>query len=445
MDALSANKQENLGRHLARTEADGRQTYDALAATDSDAADALAAIEDPVTQRQFVNAYQRGEVDSDELTTALRRYEELDADEKALARRGLERSGDRGIDLLEARDCNSPCKDYYEIADDIRESDAVDESDAAKLSDSLSKAIDNGDLDETEAAELADEIELLASEYDIDATEVVIRSDTEYLDEIGRGLKELRTADSGSIDEFFAFDVGDTSAVRATVLRGVGDADATDITPDRAYKFSQDVQDVASDPRVDNVEEVIADDLTGSGSRTINADRSSVKGAMYEIRLANEVIDDPDANINRIIMGKEIKTPDASDLTQDQIDSIIKDIDFEKGTPGESGLSKSRKEEIIEEALSPDSSGQPKDSEFDLFTDSDNYLEAKAGNVDPSDLRDKFIRYKAHQIVDDVDSSGTMRTVARPGEFTDARDGSPNTVGEFIDNSDGIEKTTRDW
>jgi hypothetical protein len=59
VDALSANKQENLGRHLARTEADGRQTYDALAATDSDAADALAAIEDPVTQRQFVNAYQR--------------------------------------------------------------------------------------------------------------------------------------------------------------------------------------------------------------------------------------------------------------------------------------------------------------------------------------------------------------------------------------------------
>ena len=82
MDALSANKQENLGRHLARTEADGRQTYDALAATDSDAADALAAIEDPVTQRQFVNAYQRGEVDSDELTTALRRYDDPDSDGK---------------------------------------------------------------------------------------------------------------------------------------------------------------------------------------------------------------------------------------------------------------------------------------------------------------------------------------------------------------------------
>ena len=63
MDALSANKQENLGRQLARTDVDGRQTYDALAATDSDAADALAAIEDPVTQRQFVNAYQRGEVE----------------------------------------------------------------------------------------------------------------------------------------------------------------------------------------------------------------------------------------------------------------------------------------------------------------------------------------------------------------------------------------------
>ena len=121
VDALSASKQQDLGRFLARTGGDGRQTYADLRAVDSDAADTLAAIDDPVAQRQFVNAYQRGDASADELTTALRRYEELDADEKALARRGLGRSGDGGIDLLEARDCNSPCKDYYEIADDMRE------------------------------------------------------------------------------------------------------------------------------------------------------------------------------------------------------------------------------------------------------------------------------------------------------------------------------------
>ena len=75
----------------------------------------------------------QGDASADELATALRRYEELDADEKALARRRLKRSDDGGIDLLEARDCNSPCKDYYEIADDIRETDAIDGSDATMM------------------------------------------------------------------------------------------------------------------------------------------------------------------------------------------------------------------------------------------------------------------------------------------------------------------------
>jgi len=99
----------------------GRRTLDALAETDGEAADVLLKIDDPETQWRFVRAYDSGEADADELATALRRYEELNADEKALARRGLKRSDDGGIDLVEAKDCNSPCKDYYEIADDIRE------------------------------------------------------------------------------------------------------------------------------------------------------------------------------------------------------------------------------------------------------------------------------------------------------------------------------------
>lgn len=238
-----------------------------------------------MTQRQFVDAYQRGDASADELATALRRYEELDADEKALARCGLKRSDDGGIDLLEAKDCNSPCKDYYEIADDIRETDAIDESDATKLSDSLEEAIDNGDLDEAEAAELADEIERLASEYDIDATEVVIRSDTEYLDEIGRGLKKLRTSDSGSVNEFFAFDAGDASAVRATVLRAVGDDDFDAVTSERAFRFSQDVQDLSSNSNVEGIDKVINEDLTAKDG-VVNANDNNVKGAMYELRVA---------------------------------------------------------------------------------------------------------------------------------------------------------------
>ena len=99
----------------------GRRALEALSDADQEAIDVLLEIDDPETQWRFVRAYDQGDASADELAMALRRYEELDADEKALARRGLKRSDDGGIDLLEARDCNSPCKDYYEIADDMRE------------------------------------------------------------------------------------------------------------------------------------------------------------------------------------------------------------------------------------------------------------------------------------------------------------------------------------
>ena len=77
VDGLSASKQENLGRHLARTDGGGGEAYDDLVATDSDAADALVRIQDPLIERQFIDAYRRGEVDDEQLASALRRYDEL--------------------------------------------------------------------------------------------------------------------------------------------------------------------------------------------------------------------------------------------------------------------------------------------------------------------------------------------------------------------------------
>ena len=53
-----------------------------------------------MTQRQFVNAYQRGEVDSGELGTALRRYDELDASGEDAAEELIASTGDDGVDLL---------------------------------------------------------------------------------------------------------------------------------------------------------------------------------------------------------------------------------------------------------------------------------------------------------------------------------------------------------
>jgi hypothetical protein len=99
VDALSANKQENLGRHLARTDGGGGEAYDDLAATDSDAADALIRIQDPLIERQFVNAYRRGEVDDEQLASALRRYDGLDANKKQTADELIDETGANGVKL----------------------------------------------------------------------------------------------------------------------------------------------------------------------------------------------------------------------------------------------------------------------------------------------------------------------------------------------------------
>ena len=162
VDALSASKQQDLGRFLARTGGDGRRTYADLRAVDSDAADTLAAIDDPVTQRQFVNAYQRGEVDSDELATALKRYDELDADGEQFADEVIAQTGDDGPDLLLADVCNSPCeaviRDVYQYtkrsgSDGLTNSEAKDLLNAYRYDDDIAvgpgSRRDVGDIQET--------------------------------------------------------------------------------------------------------------------------------------------------------------------------------------------------------------------------------------------------------------------------------------------------------
>ncbi|SFR97753.1 hypothetical protein SAMN05216559_1908 [Halomicrobium zhouii] len=79
---------------------DGRRALNDLADTDREAADALLEMDDAATQRRFVKAYQHDEVDADELSTALRRYDELDASGKDAADDLLASTGDDGSKLL---------------------------------------------------------------------------------------------------------------------------------------------------------------------------------------------------------------------------------------------------------------------------------------------------------------------------------------------------------
>ncbi|WP_049944632.1 hypothetical protein [Haloarcula marismortui] len=59
-------------------------------------------MDDAATQRRFARAYESGEVDSDELTTAVKRYDGLDADEKAIVQRSMARSDTDAIRLMRA-------------------------------------------------------------------------------------------------------------------------------------------------------------------------------------------------------------------------------------------------------------------------------------------------------------------------------------------------------
>ena len=60
-----------------------------------------------MTQRQFVNAYQRGEVDSDELATVLRRYDSLDSDSKNDFDEFVARNGDEAGDFAGRTDSDT--------------------------------------------------------------------------------------------------------------------------------------------------------------------------------------------------------------------------------------------------------------------------------------------------------------------------------------------------
>ncbi|NHX41535.1 MULTISPECIES: VWA domain-containing protein [Haloarcula] len=133
VDALPEARQADLGQYLLRNGDAGRETYDALADVDSDAADALLDIDNPVSQRRFVQAYDRGEADGNELSTAVSRYNELDADQQRFADTALERAGYDSVDLLSDDVCNSPCQStvrsvysYTQRSDGLSDSEAQD-------------------------------------------------------------------------------------------------------------------------------------------------------------------------------------------------------------------------------------------------------------------------------------------------------------------------------
>jgi len=84
----------------------GRRALNDLTDSNPDAADVLVRM-DPTTQWRFTRAYDSGEVDSDEMATALNRYDSLDADGKQEFDDLLARSGDDATKLAARTDSDT--------------------------------------------------------------------------------------------------------------------------------------------------------------------------------------------------------------------------------------------------------------------------------------------------------------------------------------------------
>jgi len=77
---------------------------------------------DATTHWRFTRVYDNGEVDSDKLAMALRRYDSLEADERAMAQQAMARSGPDAIRLMRTDVCNSPCDGVIESVEDFADS-----------------------------------------------------------------------------------------------------------------------------------------------------------------------------------------------------------------------------------------------------------------------------------------------------------------------------------
>jgi Mg-chelatase subunit ChlD len=105
MAELDPAQQRRLGTLLAENDP---AVARAVRQMDQDEIDALTRVEmDTRTRSDFARAYESGEVDSDELTTALTRYDSLDADGKAEFDDLLARNGDDAVDFAGRTDSDT--------------------------------------------------------------------------------------------------------------------------------------------------------------------------------------------------------------------------------------------------------------------------------------------------------------------------------------------------
>ncbi|WP_159076951.1 hypothetical protein [Halococcoides cellulosivorans] len=385
---------------IKRSDGSGQRALNALAKTDSDAADVLLKMDDRVAQMRFAKAYDSGDIDSDELATALRRYDDLDRPGKQAADEMIAATGDDAVGVLAKSD--GPAKELVtDGGTDIDYRTAV------------ARAADSDEIDSYKQLDRAvQKVESLDGAQNRRARQLIADAD-------GSGAKLIDELDDRALGQLLDYDGAGADGMRRTLAREYANGD---IESDEIELFSQDLADLR-DADVDGVEHVIADDIADSTT-------NNVRGAMYEFHVANGYVDDI-GDVAEI--GWTRQTVRFDELNSDQVDQIIKEMDF-----ADAG-SRADKEDLIREALNPDNLGRDSsNTELDVLKRNDEYIEAKSGAVEYPDIQAKIIRYISHQLEGDLDSTDTMTVVAKDsGEFVNS-DGELNKVGRLIENTRGV-------
>ncbi|WP_225306840.1 colicin D domain-containing protein [Haloarcula hispanica] len=226
-----------------------------LAESDQDAADALLQMDDAATQRRFVRAYESGEVDSDELTTALRRYDELDANEKRTADAMVMRGGDDGVSLLDEQVCNSPCDSFTEAWHGLKQTDSVSSNDATTFRNNLLGGVQRGEISDDRAADLLGDTKQLATDEGRDVTDVINRDDR-----FSRALiRQYEGSDSVGTDTLRRMDqVGEIDLPDGQIERKYKHADDFGVTgnnnPENQEAFREAIAEHTVNPNTERIE-----------------------------------------------------------------------------------------------------------------------------------------------------------------------------------------------
>jgi hypothetical protein len=234
-----------------------------------------------VTQRQFVTAYQRGEVDSDELATALRQYDELDAEGKETADDLIAATGDEGVEFVSEAN-GETVRVHADGSGDL--DDAYDRS--------IVRAADGDDINNDQLKRAVQKIDELSGERKRRAKQLVA-------DAGPNGAKLVDELGDESLEGLLTINVGGASTNTLRLLReNLAELNGNDVSTSRISGFIQNTKQLSeSDNAIEGV-----DDLVRAASKT---NSRAFSGSAAEAEFASNNIDTVTA------VRRDVKTPSA--------------------------------------------------------------------------------------------------------------------------------------